>query len=41
MYKLDEDMIEQKDLAGKHADKLRELVNDWEEVNGQMQDPIF
>ena len=41
LYNLDEDMIEQKDLAGSNGDKLRELVKNWEEMNGQMQAPIF
>jgi len=41
LYNLDEDLIEQRDLAGSHPDKLKDLVKDWEKTNGEMQAPIF
>ena len=41
LFNLEEDLQEQKDLAGDHAGMLKELVMDWEELNGQMRAPIF
>jgi arylsulfatase A-like enzyme len=41
LYNLREDLGEKTNLAERHPEKLRELVADWERINGGMIDPLW
>jgi arylsulfatase A-like enzyme len=41
LYNLREDLGEKTNLADRHPEKLRELVADWERINGGMIDPLW
>ncbi len=41
LYHLSDDIGETKNLAQSHPDKLRELQARWEELNGEMIDPVW
>jgi arylsulfatase B len=41
LYNLANDLEESINLSEKYPDKAEELVGTWEELNAQMQDPIF
>jgi len=41
LYNLAEDIGEQRDLAAKHPDKVKELSATWQEWNRQLARPLW
>jgi len=41
LYDLSSDLSEQQDLAKQKPDKLSELIERWESMNGKMAEPLF
>ena len=41
LYDLSKDISEETNLAGTHPERLAELVEIWEKMNGEMREPLF
>ncbi len=41
LYDLAKDLVEERNLAESEPERLNELVEIWEEMNGQMSEPLF
>jgi arylsulfatase A-like enzyme len=41
LYDLSKDISEETNLAASHPERLAELVELWEKMNGEMSEPLF
>lgn len=41
LYDLEADLVEENNLAATHPEKLAELIGIWEEMDGEMSEPLF
>jgi arylsulfatase A-like enzyme len=41
LYDLSKDISEENNLATSHPERLTELVELWEKMNGEMSEPLF